>query len=230
MTGSRRRSRLRVAVASDQSLVSDAVRTALAERGFEPVVLRWPGEVLPRPRQPVRRGPVDVGLLVSELDRRARIRAAGLVMRRGSAPWAVLTGAPRGPLWGAALEGGAGVVLSSETSLEDVIATLQRLAHGQTTMPEADQRVLRAAWDEQRHRDQVLRERAGSLTPREREVLLLLYSGEPVGRIAALFDVSPATVRSQVKSVLRKLEVNSQLAAVAAVRALLDDAADEVRS
>jgi DNA-binding CsgD family transcriptional regulator len=76
----------------------------------------------------------------------------------------------------------------------------------------------------------VLRERAGSLTPREREVLLLLYSGEPVSRIAALFDVSPATVRSQVKSVLRKLEVNSQLAAVAAVRALLDDAADEVRS
>lgn len=219
-----------MAVTSDQSLVSDAVQTALAERGFEPVVLRWPGEILPRPRQPVRRGPVDVGLLVSDLDRRSRIRAAGLVMRRGTTPWAVLTGAPRGPLWGAALESGASVVLSSETSLEDVITALRRLARGRTAMPEADQRALRAAWEEQRHRDQVLRERAGSLTPREREVLLLLYSGEPVVRIAALFDVSPATVRSQVKSVLRKLEVNSQLAAVAAVRALLEDAADQVRN
>jgi len=219
-----------VAVTSDQSLVSDAVQTALAERGFEPVVLRWPGEILPRPRQPVRRGPVDVGLLVSDLDRRSRIRAAGLVMRRGTTPWAVLTGAPRGPLWGAALESGASVVLSSETSLEDVITALRRLARGRTAMPEADQRALRTAWEEQRRRDQVLRERAGSLTPREREVLLLLYSGEPVVRIAALFDVSPATVRSQVKSVLRKLEVNSQLAAVAAVRALLEDAADQVRN
>lgn len=219
-----------MAVASDQSLVSDAVRAALAERGFDPIVLRWPGEVLPRPRQPVRRGVVDVGLLVSDLDRRSRIRAAGLVMGRGSAPWAVLTGAPRGPLWGAALESGASVVLSSEASLEDVIAALRRLARGQTAMPEADQRVLRAAWEEQRRRDQVLRERAGLLTPREREVLLLLYSGEPVARIAALFDVSQATVRSQVKSVLRKLDVNSQLAAVAVVRALLEDAADEVRS
>jgi DNA-binding NarL/FixJ family response regulator len=219
-----------VAVASDQSLVSDAVRAALAERGFDPVVLRWPGEVLPRPRQPVRRGIVDVGLLVSDLDRRSRIRAAGLVMGRGGAPWAVLTGAPRGPLWGAALESGASVVLSSEASLEEVIAALHQLARGRTAMPEAEQRVLRAAWEEQRRRDQVLRERAGLLTPREREVLLLLYSGEPVARIAALFDVSQATVRSQVKSVLRKLDVNSQLAAVAAVKALLEDAADEVRS
>lgn len=219
-----------MAVTSDQSLVSDAVRAALAERGFEPVVLRWPGEVLPRPRQPIRRRPFDVGLLVSDLDRRSRIRAAGLVMQRGSVPWAVLTSAPRGPLWGAALESGASVVLSSETSLENVITALRRLARGRTAMPEEDQRVLRAAWEEQRHRDQELRERAALLTPREREVLLLLYSGEPVARIAALFDVSPATVRSQVKSVLRKLEVNSQLAAVAAVRALLDDAADEVRN
>jgi DNA-binding CsgD family transcriptional regulator len=64
--------------------------------------------------------------------------------------------------------------------------------------------------------------RMRSLTPRERTVLRLLYAGDNVRSIALLLDVSEATVRSQVKSVLRKLDVNSQLAAIAAFRRLQD--------
>lgn len=61
------------------------------------------------------------------------------------------------------------------------------------------------------------RSRVDTLSPRERTVLAMLYEGTTVRTIADRLDVSEATVRSQVKAVLRKLSVASQLAAVAVV-------------
>nr|WP_253945550.1 helix-turn-helix transcriptional regulator [Nocardioides sp. zg-DK7169] len=61
------------------------------------------------------------------------------------------------------------------------------------------------------------------LTRRELTILGLLYAGDNVGRIAAQLGVSEATVRSQVRAVLRKLAVNSQLAAVAAYASLVEE-------
>lgn len=54
-----------------------------------------------------------------------------------------------------------------------------------------------------------------TLTPKEREVLAALAHGHRVDAIAAAAFVSEATVRSQIRSVLNKLSVNSQLEAVA---------------
>ncbi len=53
------------------------------------------------------------------------------------------------------------------------------------------------------------------LTPRERDVLRELAAGRPAEVIAHDNRVSVATVRSQIRSVLLKLGVGSQLAAVA---------------
>jgi DNA-binding NarL/FixJ family response regulator len=61
-----------------------------------------------------------------------------------------------------------------------------------------------------------LRRKLESLTPRERSVLAHLMLGRPVREIAQVSFVSEATVRTQVKSILAKLEVTSQLAAVGA--------------
>ena len=58
------------------------------------------------------------------------------------------------------------------------------------------------------------RERLARLTPRERVVLDGLADGFRIHDIAAADVVSEATVRTQVKSILSKLEVRSQLAAV----------------
>jgi len=210
---------LRVAVASDQSLVCEAVRAALADRGMAVTVLRWAEEV-PQPRQsPSRR--FDVGLLISDLDRWGRLRSATALMGRLRIPWVVLTGADRGPLWGAALESGARTVLSSAASLAAVQEALVGAAD-RSLAPPSDGAELRAAWRRLHEERQLLQERVRSLTPREREVLRLLYDGDSVTRIAAMFDVSPTTVRSQVKAVLRKLDVNSQLAAVAAFGHLME--------
>ena len=209
---------LRVAVASDQSLVCEAVRAALTERGWGVTVMRWPAEV-PHPRQGGRRA--DVALLISDLDRWVRVRSAATVMGGLRAPWVVLTGAERGPLWGAVLEFGARTVLSSDASLSAVHEALTSAAH-RTLQPPADAPELQASWRRLHEERQTLQERVRSLTPREREVLRLLYDGDSVARIAAIFEVSPTTVRSQVKAVLRKLDVNSQLAAVAAFGHLLE--------
>jgi two-component system, NarL family, nitrate/nitrite response regulator NarL len=56
------------------------------------------------------------------------------------------------------------------------------------------------------------------LTPREMQVLAALIDGQSAEQIAAEAFVSITTVRSQIRSVLSKLGVNSQLAAVALAR------------
>lgn len=211
-----------VAVASDQSLVCEAVRAALTDRGLGVTVLRWASDV-PQPRQTGRRSGrrADVALLISDLDRWPRLRGAAAVMGTLRVPWVVLTAAPRGPLWGAALEFGARTVMTSDASLSVVHDTLLAATAGTLVAP-PDASDLRAAWRALHDERQQLQERVRSLTPREREVLRLLYDGDSVTRIATMFEVSPTTVRSQVKAVLRKLDVNSQLAAVAAFGHLME--------
>jgi DNA-binding NarL/FixJ family response regulator len=89
-------------------------------------------------------------------------------------------------------------------------------------MDETVRRRLVREWRLVEDEERRLVARMESLTARELNVLSLLYDGKSVRGIAELAGVSEATVRSQVKAVLRKLEVNSQLAAVAAYRRAKD--------
>jgi len=52
------------------------------------------------------------------------------------------------------------------------------------------------------------------LTPKEREVLLALMRGKTAQQISRESFVSLPTVRSQIRSILVKLDVSSQLGAV----------------
>jgi DNA-binding NarL/FixJ family response regulator len=220
------RPRLRVAVASEQSLVGDSVQAALDERGLETVRVAWPSPL--RPGRPTRPTPgarpvdaapsLDVGLLLSELDSPLALEQARAVLRRAPARWLVLTGAPRGSAWGAVLDAGAHEVVPSELTLDEIEEALRRIAE-----PGADDDVELAAtdplvrqWVVARESEAVGADRLASLTPREREVLEHLHRGSGVTTIACDLGITPATVRSQVKAILRKLQVNSQLAAVAA--------------
>jgi DNA-binding NarL/FixJ family response regulator len=60
----------------------------------------------------------------------------------------------------------------------------------------------------------------GQLTPREREVLVLLASGASNQQIADALVLSEATVKTHVRGVLRKLEVANRTEAVARYHAL----------
>jgi DNA-binding CsgD family transcriptional regulator len=55
-----------------------------------------------------------------------------------------------------------------------------------------------------------------SLTPREKEVFALLAAGRSTRDMAEVLRVSPATVRTHVEHILRKLRAHSRLEAVVA--------------
>lgn len=58
-------------------------------------------------------------------------------------------------------------------------------------------------------------QRLARLTTVELRVLYYLVRGYPAGRIAATLQMALSTARAHIRSILRKLDVNSQLAAVA---------------
>jgi len=65
------------------------------------------------------------------------------------------------------------------------------------------------------------------LTPRERQVLLLLAQGLSTDEMASMLNISPATTRNHIQSILSKLRVHSRLEAVAyAYQQSLTDVSD----
>lgn len=213
---------MRVAVVAELGLVADSVRAALLSRGYDVVVVRWPvpeDQSAPRRLRPRRRvgPPPDVALMLSDLEQTTTLRTAQSLVEGLDVPWLVLTGAARGPAWGALYERGATLVVSAQTRLDVTCTLMEDLADGRSPRSgrRRRQELIRAwrAFAEQRSE---LTARLRTLTEREVEVLQQLYVGLPVREIAQQGDVTESTVRSQVKAILRKLNVRSQIAAVAA--------------
>jgi len=67
-----------------------------------------------------------------------------------------------------------------------------------------------------RRQPRVSEKRPVRLTPRELEVLKLLADGLGTGAIAARLNISASTARNHIQSILKRFEVHSRLAAVAA--------------
>jgi DNA-binding NarL/FixJ family response regulator len=115
---------------------------------------------------------------------------------------------------GAALAAGAATVISKSYPLEQILDTLTRLRDGLPAMAKEERERLVGHWRQQRQFDREIKARFALLTTREGEVLGELMAGRQVSEIARRSFVSESTVRTQVKSVLSKLQVNSQLTAV----------------
>jgi DNA-binding NarL/FixJ family response regulator len=116
--------------------------------------------------------------------------------------------------WGEVLSFGARTVLPKSAPLNTILASIRLIAKGRRILPREERDRLLAHFHEQRGRVLDSRSRLDSLTHREQEILDHLINGESVRDIARTSFVSEATVRSQVKSILAKLGVSSQLAAV----------------
>lgn len=217
----------RVAVLSDQRLTSEAVRAALRERGFKVLGLPLPSggagqrELL---RQVAAFRP-QVGLLLNELDAPHRFGDAMAVMEAvPGMPWILLTGIGDRSMWGAGLEAGAAVVMPMSIGLQQLVDALARLASGHAVTTAEERSRLLEEWHNRGEEHRQLTARMERLSPREMEVLRALHSGQSVATIAQQGGVTIGTVRSQVKSILRKLEVSSQLAAVAAYQQAMQSA------
>lgn len=214
---------MRIAVAADHSLIAEAVRAALTGRGYEVVVIRWPQ---PRParagpgrRRQRRRAvgpPPHVGLLLSDLNSYDLLNSALALVEGLNVPWLVMTSAPSGPVWGALYERGVNLVASPRIRLDLTCDLLEDIVRDRTTRPgKRRRRELIATWRSFRRQRDDWVARLALLTEREQTVLGRLHSGMTVREIAEADQVTESTVRSQVKAILRKLDVSSQIAAVA---------------
>ncbi len=116
--------------------------------------------------------------------------------------------------WGECMLYGARKVVRKSGPLNEILATLRRLGENLPVLEPGEREELVRTWHEHRVHQQAMRSRFDQLTNREAEVLGHLTHGRTVRDIARVSVVSEATVRTQVKAILSKLGVCSQLAAV----------------
>lgn len=110
--------------------------------------------------------------------------------------------------------GAVGALCKSEGLAPILVALRQALAR-QPVMDDGHARNLIEAAQSAKDPRALERRRLSTLTVREREVLKQLMTGATAPQIARAWCLSEATVRTQIKSILSKLEVGTQLAAVA---------------
>jgi two-component system, NarL family, nitrate/nitrite response regulator NarL len=212
------RTGMRVAVVEDHALFAESLAIALGMEGHDvrriplPERTRTPGTLLPL----IMRTNPRVVLL--DLDLGGSGNGVRLIepLTRAGIPVLVVTGSVDRARWGECLRYGARRVLSKSAPLNDILATIRRIGDGRAVTSREERESLITQWESQSGEVQALRQRLESLTPREAEVLSQLMNGRAVSDIARASVVSEATVRTQVKSILAKLEVSSQLAAVSA--------------
>lgn len=205
---------LRVLVVEDHLLVAAGVAMALNDAGFEAAHcgIGSPSVVLDL----VESFQPSLVLLdlVFEGSADNALRLIGPIRALGP-DIAAFTGATDAALLGAALEAGAVSIIHKHASIDELIGDVRRLVQRENVLP------ARQRYDylEELHRSRT--ERYAILAPfallsrREGEVLRLMMAGLAAEAIASSCFVSLATVRAQIRSVLNKLGVNSQLAAVA---------------
>jgi len=206
----------RLAVVEEHTVFADALEIAFADDGYDVV----------RPEVAKGRPPYDAfvaGLLhasprvvVMDLDQDGG-PAAQLVAPLASAGVhvVVLTASHDLAWWGECLHHGAATVVATTEPLSQLLASVRRTLQGRVTLTPGKRQHLLRLHVARDHLDHAGRERLARLTDREQAVLAHLMLGHHVVEIAQSRVVSESTVRSQVRSVLAKLEVSSQLAAVA---------------
>jgi DNA-binding NarL/FixJ family response regulator len=126
----------------------------------------------------------------------------------------VLTGTTDPRVLGRCIEEGAVGIIPKADSLERLAQAIGDAVNGTSVMRPAEREALLEAAAQGRRDEEERQAPFAKLSAKERQVLAHLMDGESAEEIARLEFVSLATVRSQIRSILQKLEVNSQLAAV----------------
>jgi DNA-binding NarL/FixJ family response regulator len=116
--------------------------------------------------------------------------------------------------WGECVSHGARKIVPKNAPLSEIIACVRRIGNGLPMMLPAEREELLECWRQRVAAEKEILKRLQQLTVREGEVLGLLMSGQQVSEIARERFVSESTVRTQVKAILAKLQVGSQLTAV----------------
>jgi DNA-binding NarL/FixJ family response regulator len=206
----------RVVIVEDHALLADTVGLALGAEGLDVDVapLTGMGDVVERVRGQapcLTMLDLDLGSLGDGVDLVPDLVAAG-------ADVLVVTGDHDPVRLASALAAGAVGYVTKDASFDVLVDTITRASAGEPVIDaNARQELLAGLRRARAERDRTLAP-FDSLTPRERDVLQAIADGKTAESIAAEWVVSVATVRTQVRGVLTKLDCTSQLAAVAKAR------------
>jgi DNA-binding NarL/FixJ family response regulator len=210
-----------ILIIDDHELFSTSLTMALRSEGFDAYTLQ-----VACVHDFLRRKAVGpTGLIVLDLDLGQDadghyVNGAEFVSGLRTLGWKVLvvSGSVDRPGVAAAIASGAIGSVPKCRSFDVLLGTVMKAASGDPVMTDAE----RLGWLARHHRylaqERELSRRLSRLSPREREVLELLTEGMRAAAIAEYFVVSMPTVRTQIRSILAKLEVSSQLEAVALFR------------
>ena len=210
------RSQVRIVILEDHVLFAESLDLALTVEGYDvrrvaiPDKEQAPGALL---TVVTRRRP-RVVLLDLDLGRFGAGERLITPLARAGINVVVVTASVDRARWGEAVHFGARKVLPKSRPLNEILATVRKISQGQQVMTPEEREELLHVWTTERSAVAHLQARLELLTVREREVLAHLMLGHTVREIARAGVVSEATVRTQVKSILAKLDVSSQLAAV----------------
>lgn len=116
----------------------------------------------------------------------------------------------------AAVRAGASGFLLKDAPPAEIATAIRAVAAGDAWLNPAVTRTLLDEFASQPERHTPTPAQMTQLTPREREVLILLAQGQTNAEVAEQMSISEATVRTYVSHVLSKLRVREKAQAVAA--------------
>lgn len=139
------------------------------------------------------------------------------ILHGAAVPTAVMGGRLDVSLLGECIDAGASSVVDKSSPLIDLVGVIDRMLDGEVLLGEETKQLTESYYREARARRARLAP-FDVLTHREKCVLAELMEGRSAEMIARQSCVSISTIRSQIKAILQKLGVNSQLAAAATAR------------
>lgn len=207
------RTKPKVVLVEDHELLAQSLSVVLRAQGMDVtwVIERDPAAIVHAVQEV---GP-DVVLLDLDLgDGRTSVDAITPLLASGTLV-VMMTGVTERNRLAECVEAGAVGIVSKGDSFENLAAALERVMERRTLFATGERdELLRELRLHRQQRDDALRAFA-SLTARERDVLESLMEGKSAEQIAADDFVSLTTARTHIRSLLAKLDVRSQLAAVA---------------
>jgi DNA-binding NarL/FixJ family response regulator len=199
----------RILIVDDHPLTRDALGALLAQHGFDVVGQAADGRVAIE-----LAGRLQPNLVLLDLSMPGLDGLAALPQIRGAAPGCevvMLTASGTEENLLAAIRGGAAGYLLKSEAPERIVEFLRGVARGEAALSGEIARRLLERVREGGGRDAGVPESvARLLSAREVEVLLLLDEHLGTDQIAKRLFISEHTVRSHVKSLLRKLGVSSR--------------------
>lgn len=201
--------RTRVLVADSLDIFRAGVRNLLVrERDFDVVE----AGTLEAALEAAEMTSPDIALVDLELPPLGGVAAIQKLARRCSAHTIVWSFQPTRETVLEAVRAGAHGFLHKEISPEGLVRALRGAVNGEAPISRDLTSLMIAALHGLDERAEA-RERAGVLSPREREVLDLVAQGARNKQIAAALVISEFTVKRHVQNILQKLELPSRRAA-----------------